>query len=53
MVTRSTGTVHTSAMVSLNSVAIRIHDPDSHQNLIIYSLAHCQPSLKISCKSVK
>ena len=27
-------------------------DPDSHRNLIIYSLAHCQPSLKISRKSV-
>jgi len=24
-----------------------------HQNLIICSLAHCQPSLKISCKSVR
>jgi len=27
-------------------------DPDRHQNLIFYSLAHCQPSLKISYKSV-
>jgi len=27
-------------------------DPDRHQNLISCSLAHCQPSLKISCKSV-
>ena len=27
-------------------------DPDRHQNLIICSLAHCEPSLKISCKSV-
>jgi len=27
-------------------------DPDCHQNLIICSLARCQPSLKISCKSV-
>jgi len=27
-------------------------DPDHHQNLIICSLSHCQPSLKISCKSV-
>jgi len=26
---------------------------DRHQNLIICSLAHCQPSLKISCKSVQ
>ena len=25
---------------------------DRHRNLIICSLAHCQPSLKISCKSV-
>jgi len=27
-------------------------DPNRHQNLIICSLAHCQPSLKIPCKSV-
>jgi len=27
--------------------------PDRHQNLIFYSLAHCQPSLKISCKFVR
>ena len=27
-------------------------DMDHHQNLIICSLAHCQPSLKISCKSI-
>jgi len=33
-------------------VAIQIRDSDRHQNLIICSLAHCQPSLKISCKSV-
>jgi len=26
-------------------------DPDHHQNLIISSLVHCRPSLKISCKS--
>jgi len=26
--------------------------PDHHQNLIICLLAHCQPSLKISFKSV-
>jgi len=52
--TRSTGTVHTSAKARLTSVAIqtRIRDLDRHQNLIICSLAHCQPSLKISCKSV-
>jgi len=47
--TRSIGTVHTSAKARFTSVAI---DPDRHQNLIICSLAHCQPSLKISCKSV-
>jgi len=54
--TRSTGTVHTYAKVRLTSVAIRIRiqirDPDRHQNLILCSSAHCQPSLKISCKSV-
>jgi len=27
-------------------------DPDCHQNLVICSLAHCQPSLKISRKSI-
>jgi len=27
-------------------------DPDHHQNLIICSLAQCQPSVKISCKSI-
>jgi len=27
-------------------------DPDRHQNLIICSMAHCQPSRKISRKSV-
>jgi len=27
-------------------------DPDRHQNLTVCSLARCQPSLKISCKSV-
>ena len=52
----STGTLHTSAKASLTSVAIpiriRIRDPDRHQNLIIYSLAHCQHSLQISRKSV-
>ena len=26
-------------------------DPDCHQNLIICSMAHCQPSLKIPCIS--
>ena len=28
-------------------------DPDHHQNLIVCSLAHCQPSVNISCKSVR
>ena len=53
--TRSTGTVHTSAKARLTSVAIqtRIRDLDRHQNLIICSLAHCQPSLKISCKHIQ
>ena len=62
--TRSTRTVHTSTTVRITSVAvriririsIRIRDPDRHQNLgliIFCSLAHCQPSLKISCKSVR
>jgi len=52
--TRSTGTVHTSAKARLTNVAIRIRirDPDHHQNLTVCSLASCQPSLKISCKSV-
>ena len=54
--TTSTGTVHTSAKAHLTSVAmrirIRIRYPYRHQNLIICSLAHCQPSSKISCKSV-
>jgi len=36
----------------LTSVAIQIRDPDRHQNLSICSLVHCQPTLKISCKSV-
>jgi len=55
-ITRSTGTLHTSAKACLTSVAIRIHiricDPDRHQTLIICSLAHFQPSLKISCKCI-
>jgi len=55
--------VHTSAKAVLTSVAIRvrvririhirIRDPNRYQNLIICSLAHCQPSLTISCKSVR
>jgi len=28
-------------------------DPDRHQNLIVCSPAHCEPSLKISCKSAR
>jgi len=57
--TRSTWTQHTSAKARLTSVAIRIQiriqfrDPDRCQNLTSCSLAHCQPSLKISCKSVR
>jgi len=53
--TRSTGTEHTSAKTRLNSIAIwiRIRDPDRHQSLTICSLAHCQPSLKIVCKSFR
>jgi len=27
-------------------------DPDRHQNLTVCPLAHCQPSLKITCKAV-
>jgi len=49
--TRSIATVHTSAKARLT--IIRISDPDRHQNLIICSLAHCQPSLEISCKSIR
>jgi len=53
--TRSTGTVHTSAKAHLNgfAIGIRIRDLDRHQNVTICSSAHCQPSLKISCKSVQ
>ena len=45
--------MHTSAKARLTRIAIRIRiliqigDLDRHQNLII-SLAHCQPSMKIS-----
>jgi len=42
--------VHTSAKARLFRIQIR--DPDRHHNLIIWSLAHCQLSLKIRCKSV-
>jgi len=47
--------VHTSARVRLTSVVmwiciqVWIPDPDRHQNLIICSSAHCQPSLKVFC----
>jgi len=56
--TRSTRTVHISAKARITSVAIRIRiripDKDRHQNLIVYSSAHCrQTSLKISCKAVR
>jgi len=52
--TRSTGTVHTSAKARLSRIQIRIRilDPDRNQNVTIFSVAHCQPSLKISWKSV-
>ena len=56
-ITRSTGTLHTSAKGRLTSVAIRIviwiRDSNRHRNLIVCSLTHCQPSMKISCKSVR
>jgi len=50
IITRSTGTVHTSYHCR---DTYSDSDPDRHQNLVICSLAHCQPSLKISCKSVR
>jgi len=50
VLTRSTRTVHTSAKARLTSVAIRIRI-DTRINHFC-SLAHCQPSLKISRKSV-
>jgi len=40
------------AHLTSDAIRIWICDPDHHQNLIICSLAHCQPSLKISCKSL-
>jgi len=45
--------VHTSATACPTIVAIwiSIRDPYRHQNLIICSSAHCQPSVKISSKS--
>jgi len=58
--TTSTETVHTSAKARLTNVAIRIRiriqirirDPHRHQNLTLCSLANCQPTQKMSCKSV-
>ena len=45
---------HTSVTIRIRiRTRIQIRDSDSHQNLIVCSLAHCQPSLKISCKSVR
>jgi len=35
------------------AIRIRIRIPNRLQNLIVCSLAHCQPSLKIACKSVR
>jgi len=56
LITRSTGTMHISTEGRLTSVMIQIHiwihNLDNHQYLLICSLAHCQSSLKISCKSV-
>ena len=43
--------MHISAKARFTRVAIR--DPDLHRNLTTSSLAHCQPSLNISCKSVQ
>jgi len=40
-------------LVSVWLIRIWIPDPDRHQNLIVCSLAHWQPSLKISRKSVR
>jgi len=60
VVSRSTGTVHTSAKARFATVAIRIRIRirmypwlDRHQNLIICLLSYCQSFLKISCKSVR
>jgi len=52
--------VHTSTKARLTSVMIhiqiririQIHHLDCHQNLIICSMVHCQPFLKISRKSI-
>jgi len=55
---RSTGTVQYSSTKALLTIVairicIRICHPNCHRNLIICSLAHCQPSLEISCKYVQ
>jgi len=34
------------------SASVSVPDPDHNQNLIFCLMAHCQPSWKISCKSV-
>ena len=47
IITRNSVTVHTSAKAEARLTWIRIRDPDLHQNLIVCSLAHCQPLLKI------
>jgi len=47
LITRSTGTVHCTRHV------LPMPHPDCNQNLIICSLGHCQPSLKISRKSIQ
>jgi len=49
LLTTSNGIVHTSAKTRLTWIG----DPDRHQSLIVCLLAHCQPSVKISCKSVR
>jgi len=50
--TRTTGTVHTCAKACLTSATTSVPPPgksvhDDYQNLIICSLVHCQPPLKI------
>jgi len=53
--TRSTGTAHIPVKARLTSIAISQCGEsarDRHQNLTICSVAHCQHSLGISCKSV-
>jgi len=34
-------------------IRVRIRNPDRHQSLIVRSLAHWHPSLKVLCKSVR